>query len=113
MLPIIEDSEKSDFENLLTGDESIIYWSNPKGFLWMKEDANRPTRVSRQLNFQKIMVVIFWSGLGVESLHFVPRGVRVNSVYFVENILKPLNDKFDTEISTRSTQEKKEVVTYG
>jgi hypothetical protein len=53
------------------------------------------------------MVVIFWSGFDVESLHFVPRGVRVNCVYFVENILKLLNDKFDTEISTRSAQEKK------
>jgi histone-lysine N-methyltransferase SETMAR len=106
MLPIIEGSEKSDFGNLLTGDESIIYWSNPKGFLRMKEDDNIPTRVSRQLNFQKIMVVIFWSGLGVESLHFVPRMVTVNPDYFVKNILKPLNDKFYTEISTRSTEEK-------
>jgi hypothetical protein len=32
MLAIVEGSEKSDFGYLLTGDESIIYWSNPKDF---------------------------------------------------------------------------------
>lgn len=93
-LPILLESEKCGFANILTGDESWFYFSYPMGDCWIKEIEDRPLAEKKMIGSRKIMMTIFWNGDGQVFLQPLKEKEHINAAYFVEEVLTPLEKRF-------------------
>lgn len=82
-----------DWSNVMFTDESpfkVFYVPNPQNdTVWGSQEDNVPA--ANQMKFSPSVLV--WGGMtarGLTTLHFVPSGVRLNSDYYIENILKKI-----------------------
>lgn len=82
-----------DWSNVLFTDESpfkVYYVPNPQNdTVWGSQEDNVPP--AAQMKFSPSVMV--WGGMtarGLTTLHFIPNGTRLNSEYYVSNILEKL-----------------------
>src|ERR1044071_2543422 len=82
-----------DWSNVLFTDESpfkVFYIPNPKNdTVWGSQESNVPP--AAQMKFSPSVMV--WGGMtahGLTSLHFIQNGTRLNSDYYIVNILDKL-----------------------
>jgi Winged helix-turn helix len=82
-----------DWSNVMFTDESpfkVFYVPNSKNdTVWGSQEDNVPP--AAQMKFSPSVMV--WGGMtarGLSSLHFIPSGTRLNSDYYIRNILEKL-----------------------
>src|SRR4051812_42067402 len=82
-----------DWSNVMFTDESpfkVFYVPNPQNdTVWGSQEDNVPA--ANQMKFSPSVLV--WGGMTARrltTLHFAPSGVRLNSDYYIENILKKI-----------------------
>jgi histone-lysine N-methyltransferase SETMAR len=94
LLGVLRQSELRNFDNLITGDESWIYFRNDFTHVWISRLDNPPSRISHGLDFKKVMLTVFWSVNGFHVVNFLPKNEHINANYFVSQILNDIGDEF-------------------
>ncbi len=90
LLDTLVKNKKSNFKFFTTGDESWFCYEYFPNTQWIKDGDKVPDRVSRSLLTRKIMITIFWSKSGIQVLDVLDENLRMNSEYFIANVLVPL-----------------------
>jgi hypothetical protein len=90
LLPILEDTEKASFHNLVTGDGSWFTLEFQHSTKWCMFRDDVPQRPRQRIETAKLMLTVMWGidGFHVVDLMITPR--TSNSQYFVENVMAPL-----------------------
>jgi hypothetical protein len=66
MLKVLKSSEKIGFTDILTGDESWVYYSSPFTSMWMYSEMEREEIPKRTIDKKKIMITVFWGVFGFQ-----------------------------------------------
>jgi transposase len=100
-----------EWSNVMFTDESpfkVFYVPNSRNdTVWGSQDDNVPH--AAQMKFSPSVMV--WGGMtarGLTSLHFIPQGARMNSEYYIDNILEKLvKPAFNRNSSVGTVTERK------
>ena len=87
-LAILREAKAVDYRNIITGDESWIYYSYSPQFYWGKSDEMPPVIVRRNQGDKKVMLIIMVSGDGVITSHILDNGNAVDGQLFTSVILQ-------------------------
>ena len=105
LFQVLEKSRDNEYRDIITGDQSwFLYQYPPKG-QWVLEDDETPTFPNTQIFTDKMMITVIWGVFGTYILDELPQGEHLNSKYFIEHILKPLESK-EHEIWPRRGKQK-------
>jgi histone-lysine N-methyltransferase SETMAR len=88
MLRVLEDHVRTGFKCIFTGDETWLFHDYCQPTRWVAsweevEEVQRPTHKQA-----KTMVTIFFNGRGGWTIDLLPKGTKMNSSYFVDNVLQ-------------------------
>ena len=89
MLKFLKNSNKYPWGTIITGDESWIYFQNSPSYIWSKEKPNFSPKIKQNFG-KKIMISVFFSVNGIQSIIFLPKNQNFNSSFFTDNVLKDL-----------------------
>ena len=78
------------FSTVLTGDETYLYWKNPRNSMWQQADLPPPSRERRTIGQKKLMISVIWSTTGMKTITMLPRGESFNRAFFVDVVLADL-----------------------
>jgi transposase len=100
-----------DWANVMFTDESpfkVFYVPNAQNdTVWGSQEENVPS--APQMKFSPSVMV--WGGMtarGLTSLHFVPNGIRLNSQYYITNILEQVvKPAFERQSDNGSVMQRK------
>jgi histone-lysine N-methyltransferase SETMAR len=92
---ILLNQAETCFRNIVTGDESWIYWKNPPRARSMKRGTPRPTLARRNIGAKKTMLTVFFSGERFWVVDFLPPKLTMTASVFIHRILAPLRAAFD------------------
>lgn len=81
------------WRNVITGDETWIYLDNPRSSMWQKSGIPRPKKPKHMIGNKKIMVTVFWTRAGMESITYLPPGESFNCDYFKTQIMGDLENQ--------------------
>jgi hypothetical protein len=87
LLQVLHHARETNFDNLLTGDESWFYYEYPHDSAWAASRATLPTRTARKIGSKKCLISIIWSTSGIHSLLVLPAGVRYDAEFFCASVL--------------------------
>lgn len=79
---------KYQHSNIITMDETWVYFDNPPTSLWQDAELPRPHRVSRDIGAKKAMFTVFWSASRVFLVEMLPAGQTFTKQYFISLIDK-------------------------
>ena len=95
LFQVLTKSKHNSYRDIITGDQSwFLYNYSPKG-QWVLEDDSAPVFSNSRLFVSKMMITVKWGVYGTYIIDELPEGEHLNSEYFVEHILYPLEDKKD------------------
>ena len=95
LFSILEKSKHNAYRDIITGDQSwFIYNYSPDG-AWVLEDDEAPVFSKNKICIAKMMITVIWGVWGVYIVDELPEGMHLNSTYFVEHILFPLDKQKD------------------
>jgi histone-lysine N-methyltransferase SETMAR len=92
MLEVLRKAEKSNFKNVITGDERWILYDYPYDSFWGKKDDPPTTAPKVTVESSKLMVVVFWGVDDVPVIKFLERGKTMTAALFQEVVIKPLSE---------------------
>ena len=73
---------------LVTCDESWIYYYDPEtkrqSSRWKHAGSPRPKKARQSKSTHKLLMILFFDRTGMIYMHWVPTGLTVNKVYYVE-----------------------------
>ena len=87
LLEIIQKSQSRCFHNVITGDESWFKYSLQPRHQWIPEGSKPMEKERSTFHNKKVMVTIFWGINGICVLDTLTSTERMNSQYFINNIL--------------------------
>jgi hypothetical protein len=87
LLEVVRHAKETNFEHLLTGDESWFYYEYPHDSAWVPSRATLPTRTSKRIQTKKCLISVIWSTSGIHSLLALPAGVRCDTEFFCASVL--------------------------
>ena len=90
ILQCLEDCNKTNFNKIMTGDESWFLYRYQPTHQWVLHGENPQDIVSKKNYDRKIMVSIYVTKTGKYFIDILPKGMRFNSLYFCETILPQL-----------------------
>jgi transposase len=96
LLEILKKDEASDFQHIVTGDESWMLYSYPYDGMWLSLSDKRPEVPKPYIATAKSMLIIFWGVKVTPVLSIVEKGQTVTAEYFIHNVLEQL-DQFGKE----------------
>ena len=101
LFQVLERSRGYGYRNIITGDQSwFIYNYAPEG-AWVLEDEEPPVFEKSQIFIEKMMITVIWGVYGTYIIDDLPEGEHYNSAYFIEHILRPLEEQKDQIWPTR------------
>jgi hypothetical protein len=100
LLGVFRQQEKTRFWDIAIGDESWIFISTAPSFAWLSFDEELSTRPGRIISTDKRMLIAFWGIKGLVYVNWLPKDVRINGLYFWDEILIPISQKLQTDVST-------------
>jgi hypothetical protein len=71
----------------LTVDESWLFYSTDYEQMWLPQREKAPTRTKRIISTRKVMIILFWSPLGLPVIDALPAGEKFTARYFHNDIL--------------------------
>ena len=104
-IPILEAAQSVNFENIITGDETWIYYQTPPHYFWGKPTDEPPTVIRKQQHDKKTMLVMMVSGSGMIMKHLVPENKSVDGPLFCEKVLKSCAIAWNTLFQSKPTAE--------
>jgi hypothetical protein len=87
LLEVVRHAKETNFEHLLTGDESWFYYQDLHDSAWAPSRVTLPTRTSKKIQTKSCLVSIIWSTFGIHSLPALPAGVRYDAEFFCAYVL--------------------------
>ena len=115
-IPILEAAQSVNFENVITGDETWIYYQSPPHYFWGKPTDEPPTVIRKQQHDKKTMLVMMVSGSGMVMKHLVPDNSSVDGQLFREKVLRSCALEWNTLVQSKPTAEQqmlKDATTEG
>ena len=101
LFQLLQECQQDKYRTIITGDQSwFIYNYAPEG-AWVLEDDNLPICQNPHHLIEKMMITIIWGVNGTYILDELPEGEHYNSEYFIEHILRPLNEQKQTILESR------------
>ena len=95
LFQVLTNCKHYGYRNIITGDQSwFIYNYAPEG-AWVLENEEPPVFEKSQIFIEKMMITVIWGVNGTYIIDDLPEGEHYNSCYFIEHILKPLEEKKD------------------
>ena len=92
MLPLLVNEKRTHFANIYTGDESWFLFEYTQNTQWVISKENLIEKV-RKTNFEKkIMLTVFFNGLGPTVINFLPINMKFNGSYFID-IIEEIKNK--------------------
>ena len=94
LLQIFPKYDKKQFANVVTGDETWVYYFEPvrkvSSKIWATKHSKRPIIAKRSLRTKKVLYAIFFSGEGVAIKVPVKKGKSITGKYYKDVVLKKL-----------------------
>jgi hypothetical protein len=87
MLPFLHAAERGGWHHLVTDDESWFFFDTSPRRMWTLSRDNMATKPRQQIQSKKFMFTIIWNPTGFYVLDIFPNDTKMNSEYFVTNIL--------------------------
>ena len=81
------------WNQLITGDQSWIYWDNPHTSQWVPQGNQRPIHEKHTIASKKSMITVFFGLRGFVLVNVLKKGERFNSAYMVNEILPSLSNE--------------------
>ena len=81
--------------SIYTGDETWVYFNNPRKSMWIQKGTRPPTRVRKEISASKVMISVIWSANGIKSITLLPHGERFTKQFFVDRVLGDLQFFFE------------------
>ncbi|KAK2956525.1 putative Mariner Mos1 transposase [Blattamonas nauphoetae] len=91
LLAKLEVHSLTNFNNIVTGDETWITWRNPSRFRWQDRDDPPPVIERANIGTKKSMVTVFF-GVHTTFVSVSPRGEAINANSFIHDVLTPLSE---------------------
>ena len=89
---------KKYFNNLITGDETWVYYFESKrncyNRVWVTKNAIRPSIARRQRTVKKVLHIVFFDNKGPVTQLPVPKGRTVTEALYKYVVLKKLKAHF-------------------
>jgi hypothetical protein len=101
LLDVLRQQEQTHYRDIITGDESWLFVVTAPSSIWLLWDEESATRHRRTINADKRMLIAFWWIKGLVDVNWPPKNVRINVVYFRDETLMPISQKFQANISGR------------
>jgi hypothetical protein len=93
MIPILAAAVHDGWYHLVTGDEFLFFWSYSPRRMWTLSRGDVATKPEHDFRTQQFMFTVIWNPLGFQVVDKLPTGTKMNSDYFITNILEPLERK--------------------
>ena len=90
LLKILEIAEKTHFHNIITGDETQIYYDTPRKWEYRHPSAPKGTIPKQTQGDRKVMFTVFFSGAGVKLLHACLPNTTMDGDKFSHEVLEAL-----------------------
>jgi len=92
---------------IYTGDESFLYWKNPRNSMWLQSGVLPPSKERKTIGSKKLMISVIWSSSGMKSVSMLERGKSFDKKYFKEKVLGDLLKKIKEDRPVKQTKELK------
>ena len=92
---------------VLTGDETFLYWKNPRNSVWQHENLPQPSKERKTVGSMKLMISVIWTTSGMKSIVMLPRNQQFNRNFFVNVVLADLFKTIETQRPVKGTSELK------
>jgi hypothetical protein len=93
MIPILTAAADDGWYYLVTGNESWFFLSYSPHRTWTLSRADVATKPEHAIRANKFMSTAIWNPLGFQAIDKLVIGTKMNSDYFITNILEPLEQK--------------------
>jgi histone-lysine N-methyltransferase SETMAR len=93
MLDMMQKLGPRQQKDLITGDESWIYWDNQCCGMWAQDRDELPLSVTRTISSKSKTVSTYFSRCGFVSVEFLPMGQKYNWQFFAETVLPSVEKK--------------------
>ena len=104
-IQILEAAQSVNFENIITGDETWIYYQSPPHNFWGKLTDEPPTVIRKQQHDKKTMLVIMVSGSGMIMKYLVPDNKTVDGPLFREKIIRGSASAWDSFFQSKPLEQ--------
>jgi hypothetical protein len=74
-LQVLRHARETDFEHVLTDNESWFYYEYSHDSAWVLTEATLPTRKAQTIQTKKCLVFIIWSTFDIHNLLALPAGM--------------------------------------
>jgi hypothetical protein len=92
MLRLLLAAQRDGWHHLVTGDESWFFFDTSPRRTWTLSRDEVATKARQQIQSKKFMFTIIWNANGFHVIDSLPNDTKMNSDYFVTNILTPLEE---------------------
>jgi hypothetical protein len=92
-IPILAAAAHDGWHHLVTRDESWLFLSYPLRGMWTLSQDDVATKLKHDIHTQKFVFTVTWNALGFQVVDKLPTGAKMNSDYFITNILEPFEQK--------------------
>jgi hypothetical protein len=90
LLDMLQLYAEHNFEGIKTGDESWFLYTTYGDLTFATSAREVVPRAKQNISAMKTMVTIFFTSTRLLVLHFIPKGSKFNSDYFVDTVLPNL-----------------------
>jgi len=88
LLYCLENTPRKERCNILTADETWVYYDNPILSIWQRSGMPRPNHQKKNIASKKLMMTVIWSISGIHLIDFLPRDEKFNKDYFASFFFK-------------------------
>ena len=89
---ILQHLQTYQHSNVITMDETWVYFDNPPTSLWQDSELPRPHRIRHHLGSKKAMISVFCTNSRILLVELLPAGETFNKTYFI-SLIEKLMDK--------------------
>jgi hypothetical protein len=87
VLTALMEQKASNFQRIITGDESCFFLDYPRDSVWTTPDDGLSQRIKREINTKTCLISVLWSDTGIHSLLDVPKGTAYNPAFFADAVM--------------------------
>jgi hypothetical protein len=73
--------------NIYTGDKTWARYDNPRFFMWAGVDVAKPTRVRPSIRGEKLMIWVYFSLSGIDSMTALSAKETFARPFFIDKVL--------------------------
>ena len=95
LFEVLQKSQHTGYRNIITGDQSWFLYRYPPHGAWVLHDEKAPVFANDHFQAEKMMITVIWGVYGTYIINELPEGETLDSTYFVNNILIPLETQKD------------------